>query len=319
MKKLLGTVVLSLLLSVTVYGAEQTKARYEMIAQEFTKNPNAKIKPMMMKIQGMTMKKSLGYLGKGEMSLVTGAPESAYKGKEFYQTVVDYSNCTIRKGEYAHNDCEHSMGVTRTEVKHKGSFGKGAEKWIHYAVRPMQNYFDQYRKKHISQCYASMPGDDEGFPMFFLDFRADFLWINLQQPMFYSTNLQRYVSDDVWAKLKNFKGKINKNLGATEWTSILVHFVNRADENGLIEVFIDGSETPAYRFEGPLYSGVGKKKPKVNCYLKIGPVVEQNKIALRKEVKEELGEITENMVVWYDALAIGKTREKVMELVEKDK
>ena len=38
-----------------------------------------------------------------------------------------------------------------------------------------------------------------------------------------------------------------------------------------------------------------------------------------KEVKEELGEITENMVVWYDALAIGKTREKVMELVEKDK
>ncbi len=41
--------------------------------------------------------------------------------------------------------------------------------------------------------------------------------------------------------------------------------------------------------------------------------------ALRKEVKEELGEITENMVVWYDALAIGKTREKVMELVEKDK
>ena len=211
------------------------------------------------------------------------------------------------------------MGVTRTEVKHSGSFGKGAEKWIHYAVRPMQNYFDQYRKKHISQCYASMPGDDEGFPMFFLDFRADFLWINLQQPMFYSTNLQRYVSDDVWAKLKNFKGKINKNLGATEWTSILVHFVNRADENGLIEVFIDGSETPAYRFEGPLYSGVGKKKPKVNCYLKIGPVVEQNKIALRKEVKAELGEITENMVVWYDALAIGKTRERVMELVEKDK
>ena len=56
-------------------------------------------------------------------------------------------------------------------IKHKGSFGKGVEKWIHYAVRPMQNYFDQYRKKHISQCYASMPGDDEGFPMFFLDFR----------------------------------------------------------------------------------------------------------------------------------------------------
>ena len=310
---------LILLISKHLIAAEQTLERYEKIAKDFTGNPNTKIKPMMIQIKGMSMKKSLGYLGKGEMSKVIGAPESAFKGEEFYQTVVDYSNCTIRKGEYAHNDCEHSMGVTRAEVKHKGSFGKGAERWIHYAVRPMQNYFDPYRKKHISQCYASMPGDDEGFPMFFLDFRADFLWINLQQPMFYSSNLQRYVSDDVWAKLKNFKGKINKNLGATEWTSILVHFVNRADKDGLIEVFIDGSDKPAYRFEGPLYSNVGKKKPKVNCYLKIGPVVEQNKIALRKEVKEELGEITENMVVWYDALAIGKTREKVMELVEKDK
>ena len=310
---------LILLISKHLIAAEQTLERYEKIAKDFTGNPNTKIKPMMIQIKGMSMKKSLGYLGKGEMSKVIGAPESAFKGDEFYQTVVDYSNCTIRKGEYAHNDCEHSMGVTRTEVKHKGSFGKGAERWIHYAVRPMQNYFDPYRKKHISQCYASMPGDDEGFPMFFLDFKGDFLWLNLQQPMFYSSNLQRYVSDDVWAKLKNFKGKINKNLGATEWTSILVHFVNRADKDGLIEVFIDGSDKPAYRFEGPLYSNVGKKKPRVNCYLKIGPVAEQNKIALRKEVREELGEITENMVVWYDALAIGKTREKVLALVEKDK
>ena len=312
-------IFLILIFSKPLIAAEQTLKRYEKIAKDFTGNPNTKIKPMMIQIKGMSMKKSLGYLGKGEMSKVIGAPESAFKGEEFYQTVVDYSNCTIRKGEYAHNDCEHSMGVTRAEVKHKGSFGKGAERWIHYAVRPMQNYFDPYRKKHISQCYASMPGDDEGFPMFFLDFKGDFLWLNLQQPMFYSSNLQRYVSDDVWAKLKNFKGKINTNLGATEWTSILVHFVNRADKDGLIEVFIDGSDKPAYRFEGPLYSNVGKKKPKVNCYLKIGPVAEQNKIALRKEVREELGEITENMVVWYDALAIGKTREKVMELVEKDK
>jgi tRNA nucleotidyltransferase (CCA-adding enzyme) len=135
------------------------------------------------------------------------------------------------------------MGVTRAEVKHKGSFGKGAEKWIHYAVRPMQNYFDQYRKKHISQCYASMPGDDEGFPMFFLDFRADFLWINLQQPMFYNTNLKQYVSDDVWAKLKSLKGKLIKILVQQNGQVFLVHFVNRADKDGLIEVFIDGSSS----------------------------------------------------------------------------
>ena len=38
MKKILGILFLSLLLSVTAYGAEQTKARYEKIAQE-TVNP----------------------------------------------------------------------------------------------------------------------------------------------------------------------------------------------------------------------------------------------------------------------------------------
>ena len=59
MKKILVIVVLGLLLTVTAYRVEQIKARYEKIAQEFTKNPNAKIKPMMMKIQGISMKKSL--------------------------------------------------------------------------------------------------------------------------------------------------------------------------------------------------------------------------------------------------------------------
>ena len=55
MKKLLGIVVLGLLLSVTAYGAEQTKARYEKIAQEFTKNPNAKIKsPIKYKLKPTT-------------------------------------------------------------------------------------------------------------------------------------------------------------------------------------------------------------------------------------------------------------------------
>ena len=37
MKKLLGIVVLGLLLGGNANGAEQTKARYEKIAQEFTK------------------------------------------------------------------------------------------------------------------------------------------------------------------------------------------------------------------------------------------------------------------------------------------
>ena len=85
-----------------------------------------------------------------------------------------------------------------------------------------------------------------------------------------ATNKANIIGNNFGAlsSIKNFKGKINKNLGATEWTSILVHFVNRADENGLIEVFIDGSEKPAYRFEGPLYSNVGNKKPKVKKYKK---------------------------------------------------
>ena len=37
------------------------------------------------------------------------------------------------------------------------------------------------------------------------------------------------------------------------------------------------------------------------------------------DIKEKFGDITENMVVWYDSLVIGKTRKKVMDNVEKDK
>ena len=62
-----------------------------------------------------------------------------------------------------------------------------------------------------------------------------------------------------------------------------------------------------------------KEKPTTKCYLKIGAVAENNKRALQDDIKEKFGDITENMVVWYDSLVIGKTRKKVMDNVEKDK
>ena len=40
----------SFFLIINIYAAEQTKARYEKIAQKFTKNLNTEIKPMMMKM-----------------------------------------------------------------------------------------------------------------------------------------------------------------------------------------------------------------------------------------------------------------------------
>ena len=318
MKKFLGISILILILGVSAFAAEQTKARYEKIAQELTKNPNAKIKPSMLKMKGLSFKESIGYFGKGEMASVKGSPESAFSGKEFYQIVIDYSNCV--KDYYGHNDCNHSGGVTRSEVrdKNKPTFSKGEEKWIHYAVRPMQNFFDS-RKKHISQCYAKVPGKGGGYPTFFLTFRDNYLWVNLQQAGILNSSSGKYIQKSIWAKLKNFDGKITDNLGSSEWTSILVHMINRSDQKGLIEIFIDGSETPTYKFEGPLYSSFNKENPTTKCYLKIGAVAENNKRALQDDIKEKLGNITENMVVWYDSLVIGKTRKKVMDLVAKDK
>ena len=316
--KILAIIFLKLIFNLNTFAAEQTKARYEKIAQEFTKNTNVKIKPSMLKMKGLSLKESIGYLGKGEMAVVKGSPESAFKGKEFYQIVIDYSNCV--KDYYGHNDCNHSGGVTRSEVrdKNKPTFSKGTEKWIHYAVRPMQNFFDS-RKKHISQCYAKIPGRGGGYPTFFLTFRDNYLWVNLQQAGILNSSTGNYNQKSIWAKLKNFDGKITNNFGASEWTSILVHMINRSDKKGLIEIFIDGSEKPTYKFEGPLYSSHPKEKPITKCYLKIGAVAENNKRALQDDIKEKLGEITENMVVWYDSLVIGKTRKKVMDNVEKDK
>ena len=318
MKKFLGTLILILILGVSTFASEQTKARYEKIAQELTKNPNAKIKPSMLKMKGLSFKESIGYFGKGEMASVKGSPESAFSGKEFYQIVIDYSNCV--KDYYGHNDCNHSGGVTRSEVrdKNKPTFSKGEEKWIHYAVRPMQNFFDS-RKKHISQCYAKVPGKGGGYPTFFLTFRDNYLWVNLQQAGILNSSSGKYNQKSIWAKLKNFDRKITDNLGSSEWTSILVHMINRSDQKGLIEIFIDGSETPTFKFEGPLYSSFNKENPTTKCYLKIGAVAENNKRALQDDIKEKLGNITENMVVWYDSLVIGKTRNKVMDLVAKDK
>ena len=74
MTKILAIILLKLLFNLNTSAAEQTKARYEKIAQEFTKNTNVKIKPSMLKMKGLSFKESIGYLGKGEMSLVTGAP-----------------------------------------------------------------------------------------------------------------------------------------------------------------------------------------------------------------------------------------------------
>ncbi len=318
MKKFLGTLIPILILGVSAFASEQTKARYEKIAQELTKNPVTKIKPSMLKMKGLSFKESIGYFGKGEMASVKGSPESAFSGEEFYQIVIDYSNCV--KDYHGHNDCNHSGGVTRSEVrdKNKPTFNKGEEKWIHYAVRPMQNFFDS-RKKHISQCYAKMPGKGGGYPTFFLTFRDNYLWVNLQQAGILNSSSGKYNQKSIWAKLKNFDGKITDNLGSSEWTSILVHMINRSDQKGLIEIFIDGSETPTYKFEGPLYSSFNEENPRTKCYLKIGAVAENNKRALQDDIKEKLGNITENMVIWYDSLVIGKTRKKVMDLVAKDK
>ena len=55
MKKFLGTLIPILILGVSAFASEQTKARYEKIAQELTKKPNVKIKPSMLKMKGLSL------------------------------------------------------------------------------------------------------------------------------------------------------------------------------------------------------------------------------------------------------------------------
>ena len=47
------------------------------------------------------------------MGIVIGAPEYAFKGKEFFTVTVDYSKCAAQKG---FSDCNQTKGSSRKEV-----------------------------------------------------------------------------------------------------------------------------------------------------------------------------------------------------------
>ena len=48
--KILAIIFLKLIFNLNTFAAEQTKARYEKIAQEFTMNTNVQINPSMLKM-----------------------------------------------------------------------------------------------------------------------------------------------------------------------------------------------------------------------------------------------------------------------------
>ena len=330
MKKIFMIISLICVLYTDAFSEKKIKARFEKIAKDFTGNINVKIKPEIIKVQGMktraSMKIQKKYKGnKGEMSLVIGSPENAFKGQTFYQVVSDFSTCIDAKETW--DDCNNTGGSHRTEMRDskEWTIKDKEEKWIHWAVKPIKNMMDPYRRKYVGQCHPSSDGPKQSIGITFLNtFKGSKLWMNLQLAAVYDPDkgyLWHTPSRDTWKyDLKDFTGKITPELGVNEWTSILVHVIHRNDEKGLFEVFVDGNDKPAFKHIGPIWHKPKGKRKLNKCFFKLGVYIDNNKYVLRSDIQEEAGrDLSKDSVVWIDAVAIGKTREKVLELVEKDR
>ena len=63
-----------------------------------------KIKPKLLNFIGVKKKDSMrSFRGKGEMGVVIGAEEFAFKGKEFWTVTADFSKCVSKDG---FSDCK---------------------------------------------------------------------------------------------------------------------------------------------------------------------------------------------------------------------
>ena len=315
------------------YHGMSDKKRFLNNLKKFTGKSDVKIKPKLLTIAGMKTKSSLkSFKKKGEMGIVIGAPEYAFKGKEFFTVTVDYSKCAAQKG---FSDCKQTKGSSRKEVfdvTKEWTFKEGTEKWIHYAFKPVQNivFKNKDRRFSIGQCH---PGDKPTHLgiTWMIRIRNGNLYIaqyfkhydlasrTNTGPIEKTSNGTRYYITDEYQSsfgagresshvlLKKLEA--NEFNGTNDWTSLLIHQVQSMDPNkGLLEIFLDGNyDEPAYVYNGEM--GV---KTKTNCYFKIGLYTNGNITA--KDMAT-----AENMNIWLDAMAIGDAKEEVLQKIEKDK
>ena len=305
------------------------KKRYQMNTIKFTANSDAKLKPKLLDFKGVTEKNSMkSYTGKGEMGIVLNAENLAFKGKEFWQVTTDFSKC---KNLDYYSDCKQTGGSSRIENREiNHGIKDGTEKWIHYAIKPVNNtlFPDSARQFTIGQCHPSDKGGHLGLT-WMIRIRNGKLWFHQG---FLHKEVNYLKEDGTWGKklawishedvgdykvnhflLKDFVPQIKKEMnglgGDGEWTSILLRHKNSIKDDGVFELYIDNYDKPVYSYYGP--TSIPKKK---SCYLKFG--LYTNRLASVANVNPTL---VENMTVWYDAMAVAKTKNEVMALVEKDK
>ena len=321
------------------YHGTSDKKRFLNNLKKFTGKSDVKIKPKLLTLDGMKTKSSLkSYKKKGEMGIVLGAPEHAFRGQEFFTVTADFSKCggssnyTGAAGGFS--DCKQTKGSSRKEVydSKKWTFKEGTEKWIHYAFKPVQNviFKNKERKFSIGQCH---PGDNPTHLgiTWMVRIRNGNLYIaqwfkhydlasrKNTGPIVKTSNGTRYYLDD--DNLSSFgageesshtllkKFEANEFNGANDWTSLLIHQVQSMDPNkGLLKIFLDGNyDEPAYIYKGEM--GI---KTKTKCYFKLGLYTNGNITA--KDMTT-----AENMNIWLDALAIADSKEEILQKIENDK
>jgi len=311
-----------------LHGGQSNKDRYlENIAVWTGKSINTvSIKPKLLNFEGVNEKDSMkSYKGKGEMGIVIGAEEFAYNGKEFWTVTTDFSGC---KNLSYYSDCKQSKGSSRIENRAKGnSVSEGQEKWIHYAIKPVNNVLfpgNNSRRFTIGQCHPGDNGNHMGLT-WMLRIRGGQLYFatyfkhqdfNYQKENGEWGVRNKWIGEDVsWKtthdKLKDFRPDIKEGMNGVgadgEWTSILIRQINSTDPSkGKFEVYLDGDWTnPVYE-----YAGATTIKQKKSCYFKFGLYTNGNMTATDMAT-------TENMTIHMDAMAVANSKEEVLALVAK--
>ena len=286
-----------------------------------------KIKPKLLNFIGVKKKDSMrSFRGKGEMGVVIGAEEFAFKGKEFWTVTADFSKCVSKDG---FSDCKQSYGSSRKEIRENGwSMKDGDEKWIHYAIKPVHNILfpgNLKRRFTMGQCHPSDQGGHLGLTwmlrirggkLYFVQYFKHQEFNYLKQDGSWCVRKRRIGEDVSWKtthdELYDFRPLIKKNMNGVgadgKWTSVLIRHVNSTKEDGKFEVYLNGDWiNPVYE-----YSGATTIKKKKKCYFKFGLYTNGNMSASDMATAE-------NMTIHLDAMIVGKTKDEVLNLVKKDK
>jgi hypothetical protein len=293
------------------YHTEKNKDRYEHLIEEIIGH-DIKLKPKKLNFKGFTEKDTMeSWRSDGSQAEVKGANEFAYSGNTFYSVTADLSECVATKW---FSDCKQDNGSTRVEVRDdkEWTFTEGTEKWINFAILPANNvlFEDWSRRFTVSQCH---PGESP------ITWMIKFVGGNLVL----EHNYRWTHNENGWFKMANYGGNYhtlkklttNERHGSMEWTNVRIYYHNSMDPNkGQLTIWIDGEKK--WDYKGPTgydnNNSADNKKIGKKCRLRFGLYTNANLAATHPA-------LAENMQVWFDAMAVAKTEDKLIKLLKKDK